>query len=255
MFGKYIERLRRIRNGQDLERDAGSYWSLSDTEERVRDQSHWRGAMRWSLERWHSHGDFYMDLILKYLERYAGAGSIGELPQRTALEWGCGGGSVVRSLCSRFAFVYGTEISEASLAECARQMRSLGFANFQGIHFPSHRPESALGLLREESVDFFVSVNVFQHFPSKLYAERVLRVMGRLARPGAYALLQVRYFDGSEKLRQKENDYAGNVIYMTSFTAEEFFPLLGAAGFDLLGSERDIEGDSDCHDYYFARKK
>jgi hypothetical protein len=255
MLRDFIERLRLIRDGEDIEKDAGSYWSLSGREERIQDQSHWCGAMRWNSDRWYRHGDFHMDLILNYLQRFEGADYIRSLPNRTALDWGCGGGAVVRPLCGRFSRVYGVEVSESSLAECAKQMSRFGLSNFQGVFIPSHDPESALDRINRESVDFLISVNVFQHFPSKTYAGRVLRVMGQLAKPGAFALLQVRYFDGSEKLRQKAEDYARNVIYMTSFTPEEFSPLLQEAGFLPIGRDRDVEGGSDCHDYYFVRKR
>ena len=53
-------------------------------------------------------------------------------------------------------------------------------------------------------------------------------------RTEAHGLVQVRYFDGSEKLRQKESDYAKNVIYMTSFTTAEFSALLAETGFVLF---------------------
>jgi len=62
------------------------------------------------------------------------------------------------------------------------------------------------------------------------------------------------YFDGSEKLRQKESDYAKNVIYMTSFTTEEFSTLLAETGFTLLASERDLDGLNENHEYFFFRK-
>jgi hypothetical protein len=55
-------------------------------------------------------------------------------------------------------------------------------------------------------------------------------------------------------IRQKEGDYAKNVIYMTSFTTDEFSAILAATGFTLLGSMRDLDGPEDCHEYYFLRK-
>ena len=66
--------------------------------------------------------------------------------------------------------------------------------------------------------------------------------MGRLLKSRAFAFIQVRYFDGSQKFRQKDQDYARNVIYMTSFTVEEFSSQLGTAGFSVLDRARDIEG-------------
>jgi 2-polyprenyl-3-methyl-5-hydroxy-6-metoxy-1,4-benzoquinol methylase len=255
MIKRIIGSFRRIGQKPDLEKDAGSYWRMSDREERIQDQSHWRGVMRWNSNRWHDHGEFYLELVLKYLERYADRDYASGLADRTALEWGCGGGSIVRPLCRRFALVYGTDISAASIAECEKQMKSLGLPNFRGIPFPSDAPESVLRSIGAQSVDFIISANVFQHFPSKPYTARILRVMGDLLKPGGFALLQTRYFDGSAKLRQKEENYSRNVIYMTSFAPEEFLLLLEAAGYELLGRERDIEGNSDCHDFYFTRKR
>lgn len=255
MLKRIFKVLKRFRRTADLEKDAGSYWSLSDREHRVQDQSHWCGVMRWNRDRWFEYGDFHLDLVLQFLRRVAGPDYLESLSRRTAMEWGCGGGSIVRPLCRRFARVYGADISGASVAECTRQMSRLGLINFQGILFPSGDPESLLRTVAPESVDVMISVNVFQHFPSKPYTGRVLKVMGQFVKPGGFALVQTRYFDGSAKLRQKENDYAGNVIYMTSFTPEEFSPLLEASGFDLLERNRDLDGRGECHDYYFIRKK
>ena len=105
-----------------------------------------------------------------------------------------------------------------------------------------------------DAVDLFFSVAVFQHFPSKAYTKEVLGATAGLMRTGAHGLVQVRYFDGSEKLRQKEEDYAKNVIYMTSFTTEEFSALLAETGLTLLGSMRDLDGPKDRHEYCFFRK-
>jgi hypothetical protein len=105
-----------------------------------------------------------------------------------------------------------------------------------------------------DAVDFFFSVAVFQHFPSKAYTKEVLETAAGLMCEGGYGLVQVRYFDGSEKLRQKEGDYAKNVIYMTSFTTAEFSALLAETGLALLGSMRDLDDPKDCHEYYFFCK-
>jgi hypothetical protein len=55
-------------------------------------------------------------------------------------------------------------------------------------------------------------------------------------------------------IRQKEGDYAKNVIYMMSFTTDEFSALLAETGFTLLGSMRDLDSPEDCHEYYFFRR-
>jgi len=259
MFTRMVKRVRqlkeRLASGNTLEEASGLYWNMSSRDARVKDQSHWCGAQRWERERWFAYGDFFHDLTLTYLQRYAPQKFIQELKQKTALEWGCGGGAIARTLCGRFSKVYGVDISHASVDECERQIRELGHANFVKLPVPSASPEAILSEIERASVDFVVSIGVFQHFPSKPYTRRVLEVMGNILGQDGYALLQVRYFDGSPKLRQKDRDYAQNVIYMTSFTPEEFTRQLNETGFSILTRERDIDGQPDYHDYYFIRKE
>jgi SAM-dependent methyltransferase len=233
---------------------AGRYWRLSGRDDRIQDQSHWCGAMRWNRDRWLVYGDFYMAGALRLLHDFAGKAYIGGLGEKTALEWGCGGGANVRCLCKAFAQVYGTDIAEDTLDECRRRMSAMGFVNFSPVHFPAPEPEAVLRKITAETVDFILSIAVFQHFPSKTYTQNVLMIIAKLLKPGGFAWIQVRYFDGSEKYRQKDDDYAKNVITMTSFTFEEFSSQLRQAGLFLLHSEKDIEQENLYHEYFFVRK-
>jgi SAM-dependent methyltransferase len=248
----------------DLDRDAGRYWSMSDSNERIRDQSHWCGEGRWEKERWLAYGDFFFELAGKRLRQVAGPDWRGDLKEKTALEWGCGGGAIIRPLCEHFASVYGVDISAATLYECRKRMADLAAhetdkgrgeaGNFTACHFPSEHPEAILELIAPESVDFVVSVGVFKHFPSQAYTLRVLQVMEKLLKKEGLLFVQIRYFDGVEKYRPKEGDYARNVITMTSFTADAFAAQLAAAGLALLYRERDIDGEDEKHEYYFLGK-
>ena len=244
----------KVKSDNSLDQEAAQYWNLSRYDERIQDQSHWCGSARWDRDRWLRYGEFHEGLFLSYLRKFTEPEYFGSLRGRTALDWGCGGGANTRTLCLHFGSVIGVDISEPTTAECERRMRSFGLQNFRGIFFEAHRPEALLEPLGREAVDFVFSVAVFQHFPSRPYALRVLGVMERLMKPGAFGLIQVRYFDGSEKLRQKEDDYARNVIYMTSFTTDEFAGELNASGFTLLCSERDLDRPEDCHEYFFFQK-
>ncbi|MDD5167245.1 MAG: class I SAM-dependent methyltransferase [Syntrophales bacterium] len=259
MLRRIIENIvkltRQITKGTDLDQAAGQYWRLSEVDDRVQDQAHWCDAMRWGRDRWIEHGNFYFTEARKLLYLFATPVYSESLSAKITLEWGCGGGSITRLLCQHFSRSYGVDISEATLNECESQMLKTGLHNFTKVFIPSQNPEDVLRIVAEGSVDFILSVAVFQHFPSKEYTQRVLHVMGRLLKSGAFAFIQVRYFDGSQKFRQRDQDYARNVIYMTSFTVEEFSSQLGATGFTLLSRERDIEGGGDCHDYYFIRKE
>jgi SAM-dependent methyltransferase len=133
-------------------------------------------------------------------------------------------------------------------------MKKCGLANFGKVKFPAQNPEMVLKIIPAESVDFILSIAVFQHFPSKVCTQRVLHVMEKLLKKDGLALIQVRYFDGSEKYRQKDSDYAKNVITMTSFTFGEFSEQLQQARLTLLHSEKDIEPDELCHEYYLVKK-
>ena len=243
-----------LKNGGTLEEAAGLYWNMSSRDSRIQDQSHWCGAQRWMEDRWLKYGDAYFDLTLQFLERFAPRNYMNELAQKTALEWGCGGGAIARPLCESFFTVYGIDISRASLIECERRMTKLGHKNFVHIPFAAPNPENVLQDVASASVDLIISVGVFQHFPSKRYTRRVLGIMEKILKLDGYALLQVRYDDGSPKVRQKDRDYARNVIYMTSFAPEEFADMLSEVGLCVLLRERDIDGHPDYHDYYFVRK-
>lgn len=239
---------------KSLEKDAGLYWNLSRHDERVQDQSHWAGSARWPRQRWLEYGEFNFGLVLRFFEQFAPLSLVGGFASMTALDWGCGGGANMSALGRYFRRVIGVDISQPTLDECTRQLKRVGLSNFGTVLVDATQPRGVLDEVGRDAVDLFFSVAVFQHFPSKAYTKEVLETAAGLMRKGGHGLVQVRYFDGSEKLRQKEGDYAKNVIYMTSFTTEEFSALLHEAGLTLLGSMRDLDDPKDCHEYYFFRK-
>ncbi len=239
---------------RSLEKDAGFYWDLSRHDERVQDQSHWAGSARWPRDKWLEYGEFNAGLVEGFFNRYAPASMARGFRSMAALDWGCGGGANMSALCRRFRRVIGVDISRPTLEECARQLGRCGLINFETVLTDASCPGQALEEIGGDCADLFFSVAVFQHFPSKAYTKAVLEVAAGLLRRGGYGLVQVRYFDGSEKLRQKEGDYAKNVIYMTSFTTGEFSSLLTETGFTLMASERDLDGPKDSHEYFFFRK-
>jgi len=239
---------------RSLEKDAGLYWNLSRHDERVQDQSHWAGSARWPRKRWLEYGEFNFGLVRSFFHQFAPSELDEGFSSKTALDWGCGGGANMNALCRNFRHVFGADISRPTLDECKRQLNRGGCSNFETVCMDAACPRQVLEEVGRDAVDLFFSVAVFQHFPSKGYTKEVLDVAAGLMRTGSHGLVQVRYFDGSDKLRQKEGDYAKNVIYMTSFTTEEFSALLAEAGFTLLGSTRGLDDPKDCHEYYFFRK-
>jgi SAM-dependent methyltransferase len=239
---------------RSLEKDAGLYWDLSRYDERVQDQSHWAGSARWPRTRWLEYGEFNFGLIRRFYEQFAPLALVGGFASKTALDWGCGGGANMSALCRYFRRVIGVDISQPTLDECTRQLNRGGLSNFGTVLVDATQPRLVLDVVGWDAVDLFFSVAVFQHFPSKAYTKEVLETAAGLMCEGGHGFVQVRYFDGSEKLRQKEEDYAKNVIYMTSFTTEEFTALLAETGLTLLGSMRDLDGPKESHEYYFFCK-
>jgi len=238
-----------------LEEEAREYWRLSEYDERVQDQSHWLGSARWDRERWLAYGDFHGGLVLRFLREYAPSDYAVGLAYKAALDWGCGGGANLRALCGIFGRATGVDVSAATVAQCEKQLRLLGCENVATLCFPADLPGTVLERLGPATFDFVFSAAVFQHFPSRGYTLRVLEVMEMLMKPGACGLIQVRYDDGSDKLRQKEDDYAKNVIYMTSFKTGEFADQLKKAGLTILASGRDLDNPEDRHEHFFFRKE
>jgi hypothetical protein len=239
---------------EDLERDAAKYWKLSSYDSRVQDYSHWCGSARWDEAKWLEYGEGNIRFALGKINAIEGADFLEKAATGEALEWGCGGGSNVVALSRRFLRVCGLEIAAPTLEECSDQAKRRGIVNFRGILIESGLPESVLKLIESESLDFVFSIAVFQHFPSKDYTARVLRVMNAILKSCALAWIQVREFDGSLKLRQKETDYAANMIYMSSFTCEEFSAMIKACGFSLLWHGKDESVEDDDHVFYLIRK-
>jgi SAM-dependent methyltransferase len=238
----------------DLDSDSAKYWDLSSYDPRVQDYSHWCGSPRWDEARWLSYGERNVNLALERIGAAEGPSFLEQAAAGAALEWGCGGGPNIIALSRRFPRVWGLEIAAPTLEECRRQVKMRGGTDFSGILIESGRPESALKMIEKESLDFILSIEVFQHFPSKDYTARVLRVMNAILKRGALAWVQIRDFDGSSKLRQKETDYAANMIYMTSFTVGEFTRMIEDCGFSLLWHGRDESVEGDDHAYYLLRK-
>ncbi len=239
---------------RSLEKDVGLYWNLSRHDERVQDQSHWAGSARWPRKRWLEYGEFNFGLARNLYQQFASSEIAEGFSSKTALDWGCGGGANMSALCRNFRHVIGVDISTPTLEECARELDRCGCSNYETILVDATHPGQVVERVGRDTIDFFFSVAVFQHFPSKAYTKDILEAAAGLVRKGGHALVQVRYFDGSEKLRQKEDDYAKNVIYMTSFTTAEFSTLLAETGFTLLGSKQGLDDPKDCHEYYFFRK-
>ena len=103
----------------------------------------------------------------------------------TVVDIGCGVGRLTRALARRAGHVYGLDVSREMLA-LARE-HNPGLANVTWLHGDGQ----GLGVLEDASVDGCFSHVVFQHIPDPGVTLNYVREMGRVLRPGGWALFQV----------------------------------------------------------------
>jgi SAM-dependent methyltransferase len=98
---------------------------------------------------------------------------------------GCGVGRLTRALAARAGLVYGLDVSREMLRLAERHNPTLG--NVEWLHGDGR----GLGALDDASVTGCFSHVVFQHIPDPAITADYVREMGRVLRPGGWALFQV----------------------------------------------------------------
>ena len=106
-------------------------------------------------------------------------------PGETVADIGCGVGRLTRVLAGRATKVYGIDVSGEMLALAGRHNADL--RNVEWLHGDG----KGLGVLPDASVDGCLSHVVFQHIPDPDVTLNYVREMGRVLRPGGWALFQV----------------------------------------------------------------
>jgi len=225
--------------------DAAHFWSESEQDETIQGLSHWRGAGRYSDDRvWLAIGEEHLKQFetLQYLTKKG--------PIDSMIEWGPGGGSNAVAFSSTVSKFYGVDISQANLDECKRQLSAAGFSGFHPVLVDPSDLSKVKSTCKSsiDPVDFFLSVAVFQHFPSKEFGLDVLSVARSQLKPDGIALIQTRYDDGTRRTRSKTANYRHNAIFFTSYGIEEFWDAAVARGFKPLAV---ILVPGVCYAYYF----
>jgi SAM-dependent methyltransferase len=226
--------------------DADSFWAASDSNPSLRDLSHWVGEGRWTdREAWEGIGRSH----LKMFEQLCLLAKC-QKPVESMAEWGPGGGANAIYFCRAIPQFYGIDISQANLDECERQVRAYGLHGFSPVLIPADRPEECEQAISAQ-VDFFLSTAVYQHFPSRSYGIRVIRIAHRLLTDNGIALIQIRYDDGDRAHRPKTRNYADQALSFTTWTIEEFWGVAADCGFAPLA----VKLDTDVKYAYFFLKK
>lgn len=203
-------------------------WSSSEKNEQIQDMAHWRSVGRWSEKKWLNIG------INNYLlfEELCRMRNCSASEFKSMLEWGPGGGSNLYKFSDSFERVYGVDISAASLRECATQLDSKQNTSYE-LFLIDKDPDIAKTFLKEK-IDFFLSVAVFQHFPSQEYGLHVLDCASEMLREDGLAIIQIRYCGKEEDYASKEEDYIKNFVTFTSYEIDEFWNDCVLAGFEPL---------------------
>src|SRR3954451_2092969 len=106
-------------------------------------------------------------------------------PDEEVVDIGCGVGRMTRALSGRVRRVYGVDVSSEMLARAKQSNPDL--TNVEWVHGDGQ----TLGVLGDASVDGCFSHVVFQHLPDPEMTLSYVRDMGRVLRPGGWALFQV----------------------------------------------------------------
>lgn len=206
---------------------ASDVWDNLDNEEKRQDFSHYRGVGRYAdAQEWHAVGQGSLASLRRMVPVQFWTKPL------SALEWGPGGGSNISALCTVAERVWGVDISQKNLAECARVLPDEVRARFTPIHL-SDDLDAVRGKITAP-LDIFVSTAVFQHFPSKAFGVEVLRLVYDLMHDDAIGLIQIRYDNGAKKYQPNTTleQYSDRFITATSYAIDEFAQVLTEIGFD-----------------------
>ena len=119
------------------------------------------------------------------VDRMTELGGIELDPGATVLDIGCGVGRLTRALAARVHHVYGLDVSREMLDLARRHNPEL--SNVEWLHGDG----ASLAGVGDATVDGCFSHVVFQHIPDPEITLNYVREMGRVLRPGGWALFQV----------------------------------------------------------------
>lgn len=119
------------------------------------------------------------------VDRMASRAGVAISPDAVVVDIGCGVGRLTRALAARAGRVYGLDVSAEMLARAREHNAEL--ENVEWVQGSGHD----LSGIPDASADGCFSHVVFQHIPDPEVTLAYVRDMGRVLRPGGWALFQV----------------------------------------------------------------
>ena len=204
-----------------LTREAESWWEEPGAKNQAM-YSHWRGAFDDST--WFAIGRQTFEIYETFCRSMQFP-----RPAKHVIEWGCGGGANAVHFAREADAFFGVDVAQVSLDECGKQLQREGMNNFHPVLIGLSTPEDALSQI-DQPCDLFVCIYVFEAFPTPEYGKRVLKIAAQLLRPGAMALIQVKYSIGLAT-RSRGWGYKFGVANMTTYRIDEFWQVAAECGF------------------------
>ncbi len=195
----------------------------------MRDFSHIAGFGRWATEEaWASLGKRHRDIFNRFCGQFP---NLTHSSRTKLLEWGPGGGAIAVAFSDLLAEYVGVDVSGQSIEAAERALQ--GSAMKKRFILLRSAPKKVD--LPSSYFDLFISAAVFQHFPSRAYAQQVLSVANRTMVEGGLGFVQIRFDNGRRSFRQKPlHMYKRSFVTQTSFRMEDFWEVVRNAGFEPL---------------------
>ncbi len=199
---------------EQLQHDAQAYWTRDALH--APNMFHWRGPEGIP-------DDAYDRMGARNVERFRRFAAALDFPTTDLriLEWGCGGGALLRAFAPHANQLVGVDISPESLDRSVTELAGTGVP-FEPILVTVEDPEAARDRL-DTPVDLFVCINVMELLPSNAYGLRMLRLAHDVLRPGGMAFVQIRYTTDDTASRPKRAFYRANTAFMAAYPLDEFW--------------------------------
>ena len=229
--------------------DAQAYWQEAGGRQ-WKAASHWRDAPRFAGN------DLWWQIGHRHLLMFEAGARLAAFDRSwdRVVEWGCGGGANAVHFAPRSRWYIGVDLTDETVAECARQVAAVCDTAFQPVVIDVAEPEAALRRITEPC-DVFLCCYVFELIPTPEYGERVVRIAETLLAPGGLALLQIKYDDGRWWTRPRRRSYRRGLAEMTTYPIAKFWELTAQAGFTPLAIQLVPRNELDERYAYFLLQK
>jgi len=226
------------------------YWAKGESS-RFRANSHWRGDDGISADTFATLGEQHLDMFAHFNLL---TGHV--WPLERVIEWGCGGGSnalAFARVCKNFV---GVDVSQPTLDAFTKCMVDENIHHTTPALIRVDEPEK-LPINMDGTCDMFLCTFVFELVPTPEYGKRLLTIARRLLKPGATAMIQIKYATADASTKPRRWGYRFNVANMTTYSIDDFWQTCESAGLKPLAikllPDAPLVGDG-RYAYFFLQK-